>query len=391
MQVNRKGAVVAIALVLAIGLGTYWRLAGADHSATPASRASVAQDSIVLTDRQLQSVKVAAVSAHAFIERREAYGYIDFNQDRSVQVSSPYAGRITAVHADLGKDVGEGAVLFTIESPDLLEAESSLITAAGVMALSDKTLERARTLIKDQGVAQKELEQAISDQQSAEAAYRAARDAVLVFGKTDAELDLMIASHHTDSTMLIRAPSPGRVTARNAAVGLLVQPGMTPPPFVISDIQSVWLIAAVTEEDLPLIRLGQKVEVTLAALPGRSFDATVTNIGESVDSATRRILVRSEIKDPRHELRPQMFANFVILTGHPVSSPAIPAAGLVREGDGTIISWVTTDHKRFVPRQVQVGMVENGFTQILAGVAAGEEVAVEGAVYLSNALAMANQ
>jgi cobalt-zinc-cadmium efflux system membrane fusion protein len=84
-----------------------------------------------------------------------------------------------------------------------------------------------------------------------------------------------------------------------------------------------------------------------------------------------------------------MFANFVIRTGEPMRSVAVPLDGVVREGDGTMTVWVTADRRRFTQRMVKVGLLRNGFYQILEGLQAGELVATEGALFLSNALAIA--
>jgi cobalt-zinc-cadmium efflux system membrane fusion protein len=101
------------------------------------------------------------------------------------------------------------------------------------------------------------------------------------------------------------------------------------------------------------------------------------------------VLVRSEIKDPEHQLRSGMFANFTITVGTPLRSPAIPLAGVVREGDGTMSVWVTADRRRFTKRTVKIGEQREGYRQILEGVQAGELAATEGAIFLSNMLAIA--
>ena len=110
-----------------------------------------------------------------------------------------------------------------------------------------------------------------------------------------------------------------------------------------------------------------------------------------VDPTTRRVLVRSEVQNPRDELRSGMFATFVIRTGAPVRSVAVPLNGVVREGDGTMTVWVTADRRRFTKRTVQVGLQRDGYRQILDGVQPGELVATEGALFLSNALATASR
>src|SRR5208283_5718523 len=104
-------------------------------------------------------------------------------------------------------------------------------------------------------------------------------------------------------------------------------------------------------------------EVKVEAFPGRVFLGKVTTIGSMVDPMTRRVLVRSEIADPQHELRPGMFANFVIRTGDPLLGPAVPLDGVVREGDGTMSTWVTTDRRRFFKRTVRLGLTHDGYHQ----------------------------
>jgi membrane fusion protein, heavy metal efflux system len=110
-----------------------------------------------------------------------------------------------------------------------------------------------------------------------------------------------------------------------------------------------------------------------------------------VDPNTHRVLVRSEVRDPRHELRPGMFATFVIRTGNSTRSPAVPYSGVVREGDGTMTVWVTTDQKRMTKREVKVGLQQDGYWQILEGLKPGEQVATEGALFLNNALTAASR
>jgi cobalt-zinc-cadmium efflux system membrane fusion protein len=131
------------------------------------------------------------------------------------------------------------------------------------------------------------------------------------------------------------------------------------------------------------------VQVKVSAFPGRVFDGKITTIGATVDPNTRRVLVRSEVSDPQHELRSGMFANFIISVGAPVRSPAIPLTGVVREGDGTQTAWVTADRRRFTRRTIKIGEPRDGYRQILDGVQVGELVATDGAIFLSNMLATA--
>jgi membrane fusion protein, heavy metal efflux system len=397
---SRLSAAIAAAIFALVGV-VYWVLhsnekpkaaIGGSNANIVAADATAAPgpDSIDLSDSQLSAVKVEPVGIRDFPIEKQAVGSINFNQDLEVQVFTPYQGRIIALFAEIGNDVKKGQTLFTIDSPDLLNAESTLIAAAGVLELTTRNLARLKDLYTTRAVSQRDLDQGISDQQTAEGNLRAGRDAVRIFGKTDAEIDQIIADRKADPTLVVRSPIDGRITDRNAAPGLFVQPGSAPAPYTVADINTIWMLANVTEDDSPAFRVGQAVQVKINAFPGEVFDGTVTTIGSTVDPNTRRVLVRSEIKDPKHELRSGMFANFIITVGAPVRSPAIPLNGVVREGDGTQTIWVTADRRRFTKRTVEIGQQRDDYRQILKGVQTGELVATDGAIFLSNMLATAN-
>jgi membrane fusion protein, heavy metal efflux system len=372
------------------GLGAATTQANAEGTPNgPSGGESGNPPTIDLTDSQLATVKVAPVEERQFPIEKEAVGSINFNEEMTLQVFTPYQGRIIALFARVGDDVRKGETLFTVDSPDLLQAESTLIAAAGVLELTTRNLARLKELYTTRAISQKDLEQAASDQQTAEGALRAARDSVRLFGKTDTEIDQIIAQRRADPTLVVPSPITGRITDRNAAPGLLVQPGNSPAPYSVADIETMWMLANVAETDSPAFHVGQGVKVKVNAFPDREFSGTITTVGATVDPNTRRVLVRSEVKDPQHELRSGMFANFVIRIGDPVRSPAVPLAGVVREGDGTMTVWVTADRRRFSKRTVKIGLEHDGYWQILEGLQVGELVATDGAIFLSNMLSIA--
>lgn len=350
----------------------------------------LAAQAVELSSAELEKFKVQTVNEREFAILRETVGTIDFNQEMSVQVFTPFQGKIIQLFAKAGDDVQKGAILFTIDSPDLLQAESTLLSAAGSFHLTTRNLERAKQLYEIQGISQKDLDQATSDQQATEGALKAARNAVRIFGKLDEEVDRILAQRRIDSVLAVHSPIAGRVTSRNAAPGLFIQPGNAPAPFIVSDVSTKWLIASVSEIDIPLLRRGQQLDVSVNAYPDRVFRGQIVNIGASVDPNTHRVQVRAEIRDPKQELRPGMFARFIIRTGKAKRSPAVPNAGVVREGDGTMTVWVANGN-RLVKREVKTGLQQDGYTQILEGLQPGEMVATENALFLNNALTAASR
>jgi cobalt-zinc-cadmium efflux system membrane fusion protein len=361
--------------------------AGCSGGATATSATATAvPDSVELNASQVAAVKLAPIVTRRFAPQRAAVGTLDFDEDVAVQVFSPYPGRIIRALAEVGDDVQRGKTLYTIDSPDLLQAESTLIAAAGVADLTAAALKRAKELFNNEGLAQKDYQQAVSDQMTAEGALNAARDAVRIFGKSEHEIDTIIERRKVDPTLVIPSPVSGRITARFAQPGLLVQPGNTPAPYAVADVSTLWMLASVAESDVELLRIGQPVSVKVMALGDREFKGSIQTIGASVDPNTHTVTTRSEIHDPGHQLRPGMMATFLLQTGDPVDSVAVPANGVVREGDGTMSVWVTTDRRRFLRRTVKIGLQQDGFDQIEAGVVPGELAVVDCAILLSNLL-----
>jgi cobalt-zinc-cadmium efflux system membrane fusion protein len=396
-----RSRVVVLALIVGGGAALFWSkgfIGFADGQAERKERiASRSTDLsglgktaetpfVDLSEKQAGTLKIAPVGSREFAIFKTAVGTIGFNENMLVQVFSQYPGKIQKAFFNLGEEVKQGDVLFTIDSPDLLQAESNLLATAGVLELQKRTLARVTGLLKSGGSAQKDVDQSTSDQQTAEGNFKAARNAVRIFGKTDEEIDHILAQRKVDSTLLVPSPISGKVVARNAAPGFLTQPGTPPAPFSIADVSTMWMLANVIETDAPAYQLGQEVEVRVPAYPGTIFKGHVTNLGSMIDPNSHRQMVRSEIDDPRHLLRSGMYASFVIRVGDPVSSPAVPAEGVVREGDGTMTVWVTSDSRHFMKRTVKVGLQQDGWSQILEGLQPGETVVTDGAVFLSNKL-----
>jgi membrane fusion protein, heavy metal efflux system len=394
LHVN-KTTVAAVVTVTMIVVAAAVFLSGRGTSAntntqqgnSSASNRSQSDPTVDLTSSQLNSIKIEPVGSYAFPVEKEAVGSISFADDLTVDIFPAYPGTIIKAFLELGDRVQKEQPLYTIKSPDLIQAESNLIGAAAAFDLTDKELARAKDLYTTSvGVPQRELEQAISDQQTAEGALKAARDAVLVFGKTPAEVDQMIASRKIDPALVVRSPISGQVTAFNAPAGLFVQPGNPPAPYSVANVTVKWMLATVPESESRFFQLGQPVSVQVMAYPNRVFNGKVSKMYEMVDPNTHRATIRSEITDPRNELRPGMLANFVIRVDAPVEATAIPANGVVREPDGTMAAWVTTDRRRFTERIIKVGLRKDNRVQISDGLQRGELVVSEGAVFLSNML-----
>ena len=408
------GLVIGVVLGLAVS-GSLTPLSGfwPERVATAESQTSAEQNQrpgpdpnvVLLGEQEAQRLTSEPVQLRSFREERTAVGRIAFNDEQTTSIFAPFQGHVVRLIAKPGDVLHPGSRLLVIDSPDLVQANGDLITASvavrkaqNQLMLAERVATRQKLLYEAGAGAYKDFEQAESDRRNAEhdlktaqGQLEAARNRLRApFGKSDAEIAKIEATHQIDRVTEILSPIAGTVTARKVSPGQFVRADNTDPVFSVGDLSSMWLIANVAETDIPLIEVGQDVAVQVMAYPREIFRARITYIGASVDPAVRRLTVRAEIPNPLNKLKPDMFATFQIMTGGPTQSPSVPAGAVVREGDGTMSAFVTTDRKRVVKRTVKVGLQEDGFVQIVEGLRPGELVAVESALFLENTLTSAS-
>jgi len=398
-----RAVIIGIIIVAAIAI-TIFLAATRTLSKAPAPPASidaspVADPNLVTIDEsQMQSIKFAIATLQAFRAEKIATGKIAFNEEVMTPVFSPYTGRVIRLLAKPGDFIKQGSPLFEIDTPDLVQAESDLIAASvgiaksnAVLELARRTEDRQHRLYLNKAVALKDWEQAESDMKSAErdvhsseAARGAARSRLRVFGKSDEEIAKIETERQLDRLTKVFSPIAGTVTARKVGPGQYVKPDSPDPLFTVANLSTVWLLAEVYESDVPLLKVGQPVEVRIAAYANEVFTARIAYINPSVDPTTHRVGVRGVIENRGQRLKPDMFANFRIATNSEIQSLAVPTSAIIREG-GKASVWVIQDTYRFARREVAAGIEQHGYVQILSGLQQGDRVVSEGSLFISNA------
>ena len=164
---------------------------------------------------------------------------------------------------------------------------------------------------------------------STETAFDAARIRLRILGRTDAE----IAASSRTARSAASPGSPRRSTAPSSRArsgpGQYVKADSGDALYVIADLSTMWLKAQIFEQDIAFVRVGQEIEVKVAAAPDRIFKARIADIGSASDLTTRRVMVRSEIPNPDGVLKSEMFASFKIGT----AAPSADAGGADRGRD----------------------------------------------------------
>lgn len=355
-------------------------------------------DTVSITADQMHQVSIVDVASCAFDVQKLAIGQIAFNEDASTVVLTPFSGRVTRLIAKPGDEVKRGDPLFEIDSPEVLQAHTDFIAAVQAAAkskaqlsLAQRALDRQTGLFADHATSQREVEQARndftaaeSDVQTTESVVAGARNRLRVLmGRSEEDLQRVERDRMIDSLVTIKAPIDGTVISRKIGPGQYVRSDSGEALFAISDLSTMWLKANVPENDIPLIRVGQEIEVKVTAIPDRTFKAKITAIGAASDAATRRVVVRSELPNPNRELKAEMFASFKITTSEGDRAPAVPVESIIWDGDVATV-WVETAPKVFRRRVVQASTQQNGMVAITRGIHEGEKVVARGAIFVDN-------
>jgi cobalt-zinc-cadmium efflux system membrane fusion protein len=373
-------------------------LAGSARTEAPAGNEKGKQASGYFkpTAAQWASLTVEPVAQMPFRTTLVTDGKIAINEDVTTQVFSPYAGRVIKLFAKPGDRVEKGQPLFVVEASDMVQAQNDFLTAkAGVnkartqLVVAEIVLHRHRELLAGNAVAKRDFEQAeighvsaTQDLKAAEVALEAARNRLRILGKSDAAIGAFEEGRQSISAeTTVPAPISGTVVQRKVGPGQFVAGASNDPVFVIGDLSTVWIVANVRETDASRIKLGQKIEFTILAAPDRVFSAEIAYIPSSVNPETHRIQVRAEVANSDGLLRPEMFANVIIVTADHAAAVAVPRHAVIYEGENARV-WSVRADRSIELKTIVPGIVTDGFVQVVSGLDAGETIITRGSLFI---------
>lgn len=310
-------------------------------------------------------------------------GKIAFNEERLARVTAPVTGRVVEVLARPGESTEVGRPLLVIDSPDLGAAKADYAKAVADAERARRAIELARDLFEAKAIAQKELREAESDYRKAMAERERAAARLGTLGVPEARLRAIAAREDASTLITVRAPRSGTIVERNITPGQVVSYGQSDTPlnlFVIVDLSSMWVLADVYEPDVPKVRLGRPVAVTLPCCPGERYPGTVVNIADAVDRESRTLKVRAVVPNHGRILKAEMFVKVSIDTG---SSRVLtlPQAAVQRR-DGQAFVFLESGKGPYERRAVQTGAEFDGVVEIVDGVGLMDRVVSRGGILL---------
>lgn len=286
--------------------------------------------------------------------RREirTVGYLDYDPDRVVSVTTKFSGFIEQTYANyVGQAVRRGEPLFEIYAPELVQT--------------------ARELISAQQYAAKMSEAPADARRGAEALVAAAKER-MAFWDVSSEGIAADSDPSIVRTFAMRAPAGGVITRRAEGLeGMAVQPGTE--LLQIADLSRLWLSVEVFEDQLQWIQAGSEVTVTLPYFPGHAFHGKVRYLEPRVSAETRSVRVSLEVPNTDQLLRAGMYAT---VTFAPVIVPdaiTVSEQAVLRTGHRDVVV-VAQGEGRFEPRAVVLGPGHDGRIQVLEGLRPGETI-----------------
>ena len=351
-----------------------------DDSVAPVASASASN--VTMTPAQRQHIRLHTVAPSTFSKTVETTGIVDFDNDRATAVLAPFSGPVTRLLVSPGDKVQKGQVLAVVDSPDFAEAISTyrkaLVTARNARRLADMD----KDLVQHDGVAPREEQQAQTDAANAEADRDAAMQALAALG-VDAPTIRRIQAGQPVSRIEggIRAPVAGTVVEKSITPGQLLQAGST-PCFIVADLSRVWVMAQISGSELASVSVGDPAEVLIGTSAKNNLRGTVANVSAQVNADTRAVAARVVVDNPDGVLKKQMYVSVRIHSRTRSTGLLVPVSAVLRDDENLPFVYLAQRDGSFVRRHVTLGYRDGDRYAIADGLAAGEQVVVDGGIFV---------
>jgi len=314
------------------------------------------------TDKQqMIGVKTVEAAVQHLQKIIRTVGRIEYDERKIATVNAKFEGWIEKLHIDYtGKQANKGEPLAEIYSPELVATQQEFINA----------LKWARQNSNSGGEEKSDAMKAMLTR-DARSLAEAARQRLKFWDISDDQIMKIEESGKPIRTLTLYSPVNGYVVQKMAIRGMRVMPGEK--LFDIADLSTVWVIADIYENELPLVKQGQSAKITLSYFPGKEMNALIDYVYPSLSAETRTAKVRFSLPNPGNQLKPQMFTNVEIAI--PLGKKlAVPTEGVLDTGTRQVV-YVDKGDGYFEPREVKTGLKVDNLIEILSGLKQGEKIA----------------
>jgi len=324
-----------------------------------------------IEDRNLFEVEhaerfqLAQATEHIATPQLRVTGTVNPDISRAVPVISLAAGRVVEIDARLGDTVKKGQLLLKVQSADIAGAFSDYQKAVADEQLARTQLDRAKLLYDKGAISQNDLQIAQNTEDKAKVDVANTAERLRVLGNPTLD--------RPSGVVEIHAPISGVITDQQVTNAAGVAGLGSPNPFTISNLEYVWVLCDVYENDLVNVRLGEKADIRLNAYPDQVLSGTISNIGPVLDPNIRTAKVRIEMRNPGL-MRPGMFVTATFHGRKKETRAAVPATAILHLHDR---DWVYQPVKGNQFRRTEVvggDMLPNAMQEIVSGLTPGQQV-----------------
>jgi membrane fusion protein, heavy metal efflux system len=326
---------------------------------------------------QMSHIQVVTVEPTKLSRVLRLTGAVAYNAFNTTPVITQVGGPVSRILVVPGARVKLGQALLDVSSPDYSLLFATYLKARDSFRVADRNYARAQDLYAHQAIAERDLLQAESDRNQAQADWNASVLGLKILGIPKPE-DLEKAPSSSEIPLL--APIGGEIVERDVAPGQLLQAGTT-QAFVISNMSTVWVLANIYQSDLANVKVGDEVTVQTDSYPDK-FHGKISFISPALDPNTRTLQARIVVDNPGEKLKNNMYVTATVKAGVEQNAIAVPDASVLRNDENQPFVYVATGSNQFARRAVDIGQSQAGKTQILRGLIAGDKVVGDGSLFL---------
>lgn len=366
-----RALTAALALVLVAGCSS----SANENSATPAI------PNVRLTKAQRAHIQLYTVVPVGYRQRIQAPGTVDFDNDQTTSVVSPFTGPVTRIFVALGQHVTKGQPLALVQSADYAIAVGAYRKAVVAAANARRVATADRDLAAHDGISEREAAQAQTDAASAEADRVAALQTLTSMGVDRGTIARAMAGNPTAGlTGVIRAPVSGIIVDKTVTPGQLLQAGSS-TAFTVANLSQVWVLAQIAPSDLSQVGYRDAAVID----PGNGtgpFHGTVQNVSASVDPNTRALVARIVAPNPGDLLKKQMYVDVSIESGRVSTGLLVPVSAVLRDDQNLPFVYIALPDGSFARRHVTLGYRDSQNYDVTSGLVGGDTIVSNGALFL---------
>lgn len=377
-----KTLVVCFACISVAACGRGSEDAARPPSATPAAAEAPHTEppnTVEVDEEMLRDLRITTrpVESRTGSDLVTLLGELAVDQRAYAEVGTPVAARVTRLFVNAGDSVNAGQTLAELTSPELGRERAAYLSARARLTLAEAALDRKRGLAAEKIVPLREVQEAESAVAEARAALRASRAAIAAFAVETPEDD---GDDATSSVFVLRSPVAGSVIERAAVVGQMLDPAA--PAFRIGNLATLWLTVHAFERDAVRIRERVTARLSFPALPGQDFEGIVATVGRHVESQSRTVPVRVDVRNRENLLRPGMSATATVPVGDTSGTIlSVPVASVQRVRNEWCV-FLPRDGSHFEIRRIGRGRDLGEEVEVLSGLRPGDTIVVDGAFLL---------